>query len=221
MKKTQKIIAVIPAYNESMHIQEVVKKTSKYVDEVIVVDDGSKDKTYENANNANFVLRHVVNMGKGMAMITGFEAAIKRKGNVVIFIDADGQHKPEDVPRLIDKLNQGYDLVSAVRKFDRNMPFVLRFGNNFLVNAFNMLFNSKIHDLSNGFRAINANIYKKIKWNSSGYNVETEMLANARKHKLKVGEISIETIYLNKVKGTTVIDGVKMFLKMIYWKLFR
>jgi len=215
-----KLIAVIPAYNESEHIASVVKATQKYVDEAIVVDDGSKDDTSIQAKNADLCLRHIVNMGKGLAMRTGFEAAIARKADVVVFIDADGQHKPEDIPKLTKLLEEkNLDMVSGVRKFNKNMPFVLRFGNWFLVTAFNTMFNSHIHDLSNGFRAIKTEHYDKIKWLSSGYSVETEILAKARKNRLKVGEVTIATIYLNKVKGTTIFDGINMFFKMCYWRI--
>lgn len=216
----QKIIAVIPAYNEALHIENVIKNTKKYVDEVIVVDDGSKDDTYHNSDNADIRLRHIVNMGKGLAMNTGFEAALKKKADIVVFLDADAQHKPEDIPRLLEKLNKdNYDIVTGVRQFDNKMPLILRFGNWFLLNTFNFLFKTNISDFSNGLRAIKSGIYEKIEWGSLGYAVETEMLAKARKHNLKIGEIPIKTIYLNTVKGTTVFDGIRIFFKMIYWSV--
>ena len=217
----KKIIAVIPAYNEELHIKEVIKETKKYVDEVIVVDDGSIDETFKNSSTADFMLKHIVNMGKGLAMSTGFEAALKKGATIVVFIDADLQHDPKDIVPLLNKINQGnYQLVTGVRKFNKSMPFILRFGNKFLRSSFNFLYNSNIADFSNGLRAIKTEIYNKIKWNSEGYSVETEMLAKARKHKLKVGQIPIETIYLNKVKGTTVFDGIKIFSMMVYWRIF-
>ncbi len=221
MKKI-KTVAVIPAYNEQEHIYHVIKKTKKYVDSVVVVDDGSKDQTYENAKKAKptLTLKHVINMGKGLAMKTGFEAGIKIGAKIIIFIDADGQHKPQDIPRLLEKMKkEELDIVIGVREFDTKMPPVLRFGNWFLLNTFNLLYNSNIHDFSNGLRAIKTKVYKKIKWTCSGYDVETEMLANAKKHNLNIGEIPIKTIYLNTVKGTTVPDGIKIFSRMLMWKL--
>jgi glycosyltransferase involved in cell wall biosynthesis len=216
----QKTIAVIPAYNESEHIANIVKRTKKYVNQVIVVDDGSKDNTSELAHGADIVLRHIVNIGKGFAMRTGFEAAILNNANIVIFLDADGQHKPEDIPQLITELNEKeLDMVSCRREFNKNMPLILRVGNWGLVGLFNFMYHSKIHDISNGFRAIKTDKYNQIKWDSSGYSVETEILAKAHKYRLKNGEIPIDTIYLNKVKGTTVFDGINMALKMAYWKM--
>ena len=102
----KKIIAVIPAYNEELHIKEVIKETKKYVDEVIVVDDGSIDETFKNSSTADFRLKHIVNMGKGLAMSTGFEAALKKGATIVVFIDADLQHDPKDIVPLLNKINQ-------------------------------------------------------------------------------------------------------------------
>ncbi|MEA3429641.1 MAG: glycosyltransferase family 2 protein [Nanoarchaeota archaeon] len=219
-----KVTAIIPAFNEEKNIMDVVQRTKHYVDEIIVVDDGSKDATSLHAKRggADFVLKHMVNMGKGLAMNTGMEAAIKRKADVAIFIDADGQHDPKDIIQLVEKLNvQDFDLVTGVRQFNKNMPFVFRFGNKFLVNAFNVLFRTNISDLSNGYRAINCRKYEHLKWNSSGYAVETEMLANAARKGLKIGELPIETKYLESYKGTTVFDGIKIFLNMLKWKVKR
>lgn len=217
-----KVTAVIPAYNEARNIREVVTNTKEHVNEVIVVDDGSFDNTSNEARvaGADFVLRHMVNMGKGLAMTTGFEAALHKGADVVVFIDADGQHDPRDIGRMVAKLNaDNLDMVTGIRQFNHNMPFVFRFGNQFLVNAFNMFFGTNIKDLSNGYRAIKADTYANIRWNCSGYDVETEMLANAAKNKLRIGQIHIETRYLDKYKGTTIFDGIKIFLNMLRWKL--
>jgi len=217
-----KLFAIIPAYNEEKNISDVILNVKGYVDSVIVVDDGSKDRTYDIAKSsgADIVLRHIVNMGKGLAMNTGFEAAIKNGADLIVFMDADGQHNPHEISLLIDKLNSGsFDLVTGIRKFNLNMPFIFRFGNNFLVNAFNVLYRTNINDLTNGYRVIRTEAYDKLKWSSSGYGVETEMLANAAKNGLKIGEVLIETKYLDNYKGTTVIDGMKIFLNMLYWRI--
>ncbi|MBW3003620.1 glycosyltransferase family 2 protein [Candidatus Woesearchaeota archaeon] len=217
-----KTAAIIPAYNEEKNIADVILKTKGCVDEIIVVDDGSRDSTFMMAKQAgaNIVLRHMVNMGKGLAMNTGMEAAYKIGADVVVFIDADGQHDPGDISRLVNKLkDENYDLVTGVRRFNKNMPIIFRFGNQFLVAAFNFLFGTKMSDLSNGFRAINMNSHNDLKWNSCGYAVETEMLANAARKNLRIGELSIETKYLDRYKGTTVLDGIKIFLNMLMWRV--
>ncbi len=217
-----KIVAIIPAYNEERTISEVIKSTKKYVDEVIVIDDGSKDKTSEMSKFANFVATHPINMGKGVALKTGFEAAIKRGADIIITLDADGQHDPNDIPKLINILTkEKADIVIGSRKLNEKMPLIFKFGNWFLNKLFTFLFKQAIADTQSGFRAFRANIYDKIKWTTSTYAVETEMLANAGKKKLICKETPIETLYLDKYKGTTIFDGISIFFRMLSWKLRR
>lgn len=211
------IVALIPAYNEEAHIARVVLETKKYVDKVIVIDDGSRDATAKQAREAGAtVLHHIINMGKGLALKTGFEAA--SDADLIITLDGDGQHDPKEIPRFISTL-QHAEIVIGARQMNSNMPFVLRAGNFLLHKAFSFLFHASIHDTQSGFRAFRSGVYDRIAWQSSGYSVETEMLIKARKKGLRCVEIPIKTVYLNAVKGTTVIDGIKIFMDMLLWKL--
>ena len=111
MKK--KIFAIIPAYNEEKHINKVVKQTKKYVDNVIVVDDGSKDKTKAAASKAKaIVLRHLVNLGKGASLKTGCDYAVKNNADIMIVIDADAQHDPDEIPKFLETI-KNCDVVLA------------------------------------------------------------------------------------------------------------
>jgi len=215
-----KSIAIIPCFNEAENIHNVVKETHSFVDEVIVVDDGSRDSTSAQASNADFVLRHEINLGKGAAMKTGVEAAKMRNADILIFIDGDGQHSPSDIPRFLSTLDQrACDIVVGMRKFNRNMPFLFKVGNHSLNALFTLLFGLKVEDTQSGFRAIRSSVINSILWSSNGYAVETEMLANAGKNGLRCVEIPIETKYLDTVKGTTVIDGIKIGASMVRWRL--
>jgi len=215
-----KIIAVMPAYNEERNIADVIKKTKNYVDEVIVVDDGSVDDTIKEAKNADLVLEHMINMGKGLALKTGIEAAIKRRGNIIITIDSDNQHNPKDIPKMVDIIkNEDIDIVIGSRSFNRNMPLSYKIGNIFLYKTFKFLFKVNIVDTQCGFRAFKSNIYNKIRWTASSYSVETEMLIKVGKNRLKYKELPIQTIYEDKYKGTTIFDGIKIFLNMLLWKI--
>lgn len=212
---------VIPAHNEEKEIEEVIKKTKRYVNNIVVVDDGSKDKTYETAKKANvIVLRHVVNLGKGAALKTGCEYAIKKRADYIILMDADAQHNPKEIPNFIKNLNNA-DIVFGYRKITKHMPPILRFGNWFIRGTINLLFNIKINDPLCGYRAFKSRIYKKIRWNSLDYSIESEMATKAGKRHLKYKEIPIQTIYSDKYKGTTIIDGVKIVLNMLWWRLAR
>ncbi len=214
------IFAVIPAYNEEKNIIGIIKKTKEYVGNVIVVDDGSKDKTKDVAEKANaIVLKHIVNLGKGAALKTGCDYAIKKGAKFIIALDADAQHNPEDIPRFIEKLKK-YDIVFSYRKASKKMPLVLHFGNWFISNVVRVLYNVNLSDTQSGFRAFSKETYKKIRWNASDYSMESEMISRVGKQRLKYVQIPIQTIYSDKYKGTTIIDGVKIVLNMLWWKSF-
>lgn len=218
--EANKIWAIIPAYNEENEIGKIIKKTKKYVGYVVVVDDGSRDKTKQLAEKSGaIVLMHMVNLGKGAALKTGCDYAVKKGARFIIALDADAQHSPDDIPRFIGKLKK-YDIVFSYRKTSSKMPFVLRFGNLFISNIARILYGVSLNDTQCGFRAFSAKAYKRIRWNASDYSMESEIISRAGKQRLKYVQIPIETIYSDKYKGTTVLDGIKIVLNMIWWKLF-
>lgn len=213
--------AVIPAYNESKHICSVIKDVKKHVFNIIVVDDGSKDNTYDIAKQENiFVLQHIVNLGKGAAAKTGCDFALRKGAKRIILIDADGQHDPKEIPNFLNVLNN-VDIVFGYRKFNKNMPFIFKFGNAFINFSTRLLYGISLKDTQCGYRAFTSEAYKKIRWKASDYSMEAEIVANAGKRHLRYKEIPIQTIYLDKYKGTTVIDGIKIVLNMFLWRLKR
>lgn len=215
------LFVIIPAHNEENHIAPVVQKTKRYASNILVIDDGSTDNTSAVAEkNGMTVLRHIVNLGKGAALKTGCEYALKKGARRLIFMDADGQHKPEDIPRFMKALN-GVDVVFGSRGLNKKMPFVLKFGNWFINNVNTALFGIRLGDTQSGYRAMTAEAYKKIRWTAMSYGVESEMIANVGKKGLKYREINIETIYSDGYKGTTVLDGIKIVFNMVWWKITR
>lgn len=206
---------IIPAYNEGQRIIYVLKKAKEFTPNVIVVDDGSKDETYSYAQRAGAImLKHEVNLGKGAALKTGCDFALSKGAAKLIVLDADGQHEPEEIPNFLKALN-GHDLVYSYRKAPKSMPFVLRFGNWFINKTLNVLYHTDIKDSQCGYRAFTSEAYRKIRWGSRDYFVETEMIMKACQNRLKYAQIPIETIYADKYKGTTVLDGVKVVLKIL------
>lgn len=217
MKK--KIFAIIPAHNEEKHIGKVVKETKKYIDNVVVVDDGSKDKTKEAAEKSKaIVLRHLVNLGKGAALKTGCDYAVKNKADIIIVIDADAQHDPKDIPKFLENMKR-YDVVLAYRKSNKNMPLILKLGNGFINKTIKFLYGVKVKDSQCGYRAFTPKAYKKLRWKASDYSMESEMIAKIGRHKLSYKEIPIETVYSDRYKGTTILDGVKIVFNLLLWKL--
>lgn len=214
-----KIFAIIPAHNEEKHIYSIVKKAKKYVDRVVVVDDGSRDKTREMARKGKaIVLRHLVNLGKGAALKTGCDYAVKNNAGFIIAIDADAQHDPKEIPRFLESL-KGHDIVLGYRKLNRKMPFVLKFGNWFINKTIRFLYGVKIRDSQCGYRAFTAKTYKKLRWRASDYSMESEMIAKMGKYKLSYAEVPIATIYSDRYKGTTVLDGIKIVFNLLIWRL--
>ncbi len=217
-----KVIVVIPAYNEQARIAEVVRQAQKYAQIVIVVDDCSSDGTslaVREMDGNVIVLRHKVNLGKGSALKTGCEAARRLGADIIVLMDADGQHRAEDIPSLVHKLE--YDKLSIVfgcRHIGMDMPLMMMLGNKFLSIATSLLFHIYVSDTQSGFRAFKTSVFESIKWNSTRYSVETEMIANTAKAGLAWGEADISTIYHDKHKGTTIVDGIRIFINMLVWK---
>lgn len=218
-----KTIVVIPAFNESKYISSILCNVINFVDKIVLIDDGSTDRTSEVARNINdkiIVLKHRINLGKGAALKTGCLAALKLGADIIVTMDADGQHKPEDIPRFLKEIQEkNTDIVFGSRKIGRNMPLMMTLGNKFLSVIIKFLFRVYISDTQSGFRAFRANIFDKIRWNSHNYSVETEMIVNAGKNKLRYSEIIIDTIYHDKYKGTTIFDGIRIFFNLLIWKI--
>ncbi|MAG15647.1 hypothetical protein CMO88_01145 [Candidatus Woesearchaeota archaeon] len=216
----KKPFVIIPAFNEEKHIAKVVNEIKKYSKNIVVVDDGSKDKTYQEAKKTKvIVLRHPINLGKGAALKTGIEYAGKHGADTIIFIDSDGQHNPKDLPRLLNEL-KNIDVVFTYRNLkSMNMPLIKKIGNFVLNTLLSILFNIRIKDTQCGFKAMTTDAYKKLGLISSDYNIESEIAAKTGKHKLKFKQLPIETVYNDKYKGTTVFDGINIAMRMLWWKL--
>ena len=218
----KKIFAIIPAYNESKRISKVITGIKKYTNNIIVVDDGSNDNTSEVAKKHKaIVLRHIINMGKGAALKTGCDYAVKQKAEIIIAIDADGQHEPIEIPKFIEKIKKGKDIVFGYRVARKSMPLLFKFGNKFINFVTKILYGIKIKDTQCGFRAFTSQAYKKIRWNAVDYSMESEMIANVGKNKLKYSQIPIKTIYSDKYKGTTILDGIKIVFNMFFWRFIK
>jgi len=174
------VFAVIPAYNEELTISMVVHLTARYVDHVIVVDDGSADRTAEIAGYAGAeVIRVDPNRGKANAMKIGIQRAKELGCGIVVFLDADGQHDPAEIPMVISPvLHDDADLVIGSRYLvdSDETPRYRRVGQKALDYATNLGKNIKITDTQSGFRAMQCSKIDSMSFRSEGYNVETDMI---------------------------------------------
>jgi len=221
MKNKKKTIAVIPAFNEAKRIGSVISETKKHVDEVIVVDDHSKDNTAAVAKKSGVItIRLATNMGAGMATRIGCDIAVEKDADVIVTLDADGQHSPDDIPKLIKELNkQGLDIVFGSRPRNKNMPFMKCVGNFGLSLVANFLFGVNIKDSQTGFHAFTKNAYTNLRWSSNRYGIVSEFVANVGKNKLKYKEVKVKTIYTDKIAGMRKRDAVKSVIDMVKWRL--
>lgn len=216
-----KTVAIIPALNEFHKLSQVVLATQRHIDAVIVVDDGSKQPLRDllPASPTLFVLRHRINLGKGAALKTGIAYAKNLGADYIVLLDADGQHVPDEIPSLLRPLQHGgADIVFGVRQFHGSMPMMARLGNVFLTKTLGALFHIHVSDTQSGFRAFKMSVYSSLEWESPRYSVETEMIVNVGKHKLAFVEVPIRTVYHDKYRGTTIIDGMQIFFQMIRWR---
>ncbi len=215
----EEVWVIIPAYNEAKNINKVIKKTRRYSKNIVIVDDGSTDDTYDIAiKNKVKVVKHIVNLGKGAALKTGCEYALKNNAGIMITMDADGQHEPKDMPRFVEELKKK-DIVFSYRSRYDKIPFILRIGNYSINLTIRLLYGMKLKDTQCGFRAFTAKAYKKLAWLSQDYSVESEMIANTGKHKLKYSEIPIQTVYSDNYKGTGMLEGIQIVIGLLWWKI--
>jgi len=215
-----KTTAVIPAYNEEKRIAPVIENTKKYVDEVIVIDDMSKDATYETALKAGAIAkRHEINLGAGGATRTGAELAIERGADIIITLDADGQHNPAEIPKLVKEIkDNNIDIVYGCRPRNKNMPFKKRIGNWGLTAITNVLFFSNFKDTMTGYHVFTKEAYPKLKWESNRYGIVSEFAVNTALNKLKFKEVEVETIYVGKEGGMNMKDAVRSVFQMLGWR---
>ena len=208
--------AIVPAYNEEKNIYEVVKRLRKMNFKVIVIDDGSKDKTYELAKKAGaIVLRHKTNKGKGEALNTAFEYARKKNIKNLVIIDADLQYLPEEARKLLESVkNKEADLVMGFRDWKR-VPFRHKLGNFVWRKIFNFLFGAKLKDTNCGYMAFGERAINEIENIHGGYIIENSILAEAIKKNLRIKQIHVKVFYHKKSKvlrGIRVVIGVLIFI---------
>ncbi len=219
-------ISLIPAFNEEKELSKVIQETLKYTDDVLVIDDGSSDNTGQIAtDNGAHLIKHPQNMGKGVALKSGFEYINKLDYDIIITIDGDSQHNPQEIPKLIDAIKEGADFVNGSRYMngpEENTPAYRRIGQQVLDKATNISTGLKITDSQSGFRAFNKKACQCFKFHNTGFGIESEMLADAAEANLKIVEIPITVRY--DVDGSTkdpVTHGVGVLIKIITDKIRR
>jgi glycosyltransferase involved in cell wall biosynthesis len=184
-----KLAIVIPAYNEEKVIGEVIKglpKKLSLIDEIIpiVVDDGSTDETYKVAKSkTSHVFKHIINLGVGAATQTGFDAARKLGADIIVTLDADGQHNPDDVKKMIlPILEKKADVVIGTRMLNpKGMPFFKILGNWTMNIVTAVVFHKWSTDSQSGMRAFDKKAIRKMCFHAIGYEICSEIIGEIKK----------------------------------------
>ena len=191
--------ACIPAYNEENTISDLVKTAKKHVDKVVVCDDGSTDKTLENAKLAGAeIVTHKKNQGYGAAIVSLFDYCRMQNADVMVTLDGDGQHDPNQIPILLDTLSQhNVDVVLGSRFLDNNTstPGYRKRGIKIITSAANLGTDFKVSDAQSGFRAYSKNAIDAIHPTEQGMSVSTEILLKISNKGLSLAEVPITTSY--------------------------
>ena len=192
-----KVIAVIPAFNEEKYIGTIVLKTRQYVDEVIVADDGSVDQTANIAQLAGAtVIRHEQNRGYGASIQTLFTEARKREPGILVLLDGDFQHNPDDISTLIEPISEGFDLIigSRQQKSD-NIPLYRRIGIGVISKFSRVLSGKTVTDSECGFRAFSKKAIARLELKENGMAISAETIADATGKGLRITERPITVTY--------------------------
>jgi glycosyltransferase involved in cell wall biosynthesis len=193
-----KIIAAIPCYNEAQFIADIVRTVKKHVDRVIVVDDGSSDGTSHIAEKAGAtVVRHNGNKGPGAAYRSCFEVARSSGADILITLDGDEQHDPEELPRILEPLlADRADLVIGSRFLgDYEIPRYRKFGIDVITWLYNLGSNVKVVDAQSCYRGYNRKALNSLRITERGFGFSVELLAQAREKGLVIKEVPITCIY--------------------------
>ena len=199
-------LVCIPAFNEEKPIVDVIKKSLKYVDQVIVCDDGSSDLTAEQAKIAGaVVIKHEKNMGKGHAMKSLFKYAKDIDADVIVTIDGDGQFLPEQIETLLQPiLENSYDVVIGNRfSDDKEMPSYRKIGNKMLDRITKLAADLPFSDTQSGFRSYSKKAIQSIDFSTNGFGVDSEILINAVDKGLKITETDVTVLYDTGLKTST------------------
>ena len=190
-QKNRKIIAGLPAFNEEQYIGTIILQTNQYVDEVIIVDDGSSDRTAEVARLAGAtVIQHEHNMGYGASIQTLITEAKKMKPDIFILLDADSQHNPDEIPGLVKPVFDGFDIVIGSREAQKeDVPRYRRIGQRIISNFSHVLSGEEVSDSESGFRAFSGKAIASLSLRETGMAVSAETISRASEEGLKITDM--------------------------------
>lgn len=218
-----KVCVVIPAANEERTIGKIIDGVKRHLEQVIVVDDGSSDRTAKIAEDHGVtVIRHPRNLGKGEALKTGFSRALAAGCQAVIFLDADGQHDPDEIPKFIQAaLRSRAAIILGNRMKDvRCMPLIRRLTNQFTSFLLSVICRQQLPDSQCGFRLLKKSVLEKIQLSTACFETESEMLIRASRAGFKIDSVPIRTIYSQQISKINPLIDTGRFIRLVVRELF-
>ncbi len=201
---TIRSLTALPVFNEAKHVGSVLDEVAKYADDVLVVDDGSTDDTFQRLSSRDDIvlIRHATNRGYGAALRTAFAYAIEHHYDVVVTIDCDGQHEPRRIPLFVSAVND-IDIVSGSRylhifRDDNAAPEDRRQINQTITSEINQELGLKLTDSFCGFKAYRVEALTRLKLTDNGYAMPIEFWVQAALHNLRIRELPVPRIYLDE-----------------------
>lgn len=213
-----KSVVVIPAFNEQGRIGQVVHRVLEHIANVVVVDDGSSDATAVEAAAAGArVVKHDGNRGKGVALNTGFADARARGFDVVITMDADGQHDPADLPRFMEAYQRTGIPVLIGNRMTANdtMPFVRRMTNRFMSWLLSREMGQYMPDTQCGYRLFRCDVIPLVITHSERFAAESEILLHVAERGIRIDAVPVATIYRGEKSKINPIKDTLRFFRML------
>lgn len=199
-----KTLVIVPACNSAESLPSLLPRIRSHADDIVVIDDGSSDKTADIASELGAdVIRHDNNLGKGAALKTGFAYALENGFDTVITIDSDSQHDPADIPRFIRAFNQsGADMIIGSRKHHKNgMPWPRRFSNWSTSRFLSFILTKEIEDSQCGYRLISGKLLKSVGLISNRFELESEIIIKAVRAGFEIEFLPIKVDYYKARKS--------------------
>ena len=212
----ERFLALLPAYNEAAHLEKVLTEVKKYIGDILVVDDGSKDETAAIAKNSGVgLLSRGYNCGKGQSLRDGYSWALENGFDAVIMLDSDGQHDPARIPDFAAKFRAARPhLIIGARNY-KEMPLRRRIPNMIGKTLFSAAVGKNIPDNQSGYRMLDRELMQRMLGSSeNGYHFEVEMIAVCIAENWPIEWVPIPTIYDDEVSSQNPLDQLVGFPKM-------
>ena len=215
MHSKMRCLAVIPCFNDESHLTDLIPKVQTYLDDVLLIDDGSYKKISSKLNC--HLIRNSSNMGKGYSIKKSFHFAIQNGFTHIITLDADGQHPPEKIPNFLD-IDPSIDIVLGRRNFSGSMPVHRRISNKLTSWFVSLFLNNKVYDSQCGFRRYKVSSFGRVDCIENGFQYESEVLIKGLL-KGSLSHVEIPTIYSNEKSSiNNFVDTIK-FIRLIFRNL--